>query len=99
MKLKHDLSDKIEQLVPSILHAMSLERVKTYIVGILLIGIGFFVLPFTDWGKEAPWYYWVGFGTLTLVVGTVLMFCLSAPRKNMRHSNIKKRVRKLDNFE
>jgi hypothetical protein len=41
-------------------------------------------MPFTDLGKDEPWYFWVASGVVAFVVATLLLWIWSESQKDAK---------------
>jgi type VI protein secretion system component VasK len=59
---------------------MSLGWMKRTAAGFVLAAL-FFAMPFTEIGKDEPWYFWIGSGVVAFLVGILLTWIMIESQK------------------
>jgi len=62
---------------------MSIGWIKRIAAGAVLAAC-FFAMPFTDLGKEEPWYFWIASGLVAFVVAILLLWIWSESQKDAK---------------
>lgn len=56
------------------------ERLLSVLAGFFL-AVVFSLMPFSELGKNDPWYFWVGSGLIALILSFVLSWAFFPPKK------------------
>lgn len=65
---------------------MSFRWIKRTGAGFVLAAL-FFAMPFTDIGKDDPWYFWIGSGLIAFLAGTLLTWIAIESQKTPKYQS------------
>jgi hypothetical protein len=61
----------------------STERILSILAG-LVLAVAFCLMPLSTFGKEDPWYFWVGSGLAALAASVLLSWVYFPPSKGKK---------------